>query len=280
MPSDQVFPRQKKADLSPLKAKPLRNPGQTLDEAFDSLLNDRLLPYLLLPAMLWVIALDDWIGRWVTVRRGPLLYGSAAVGLTAWSAWRIRDLRRVAANIKLGRDGEKAVGQFLEGLRVSGARVFHDIPADGFNLDHVVISDRGVFAIETKTWRKPRPGASISVRDGRLYRDHRPVKVNPIEQAAAQAAWLRQLLKEFTGKNFPVRPVLVFPGWFVEPIDPETIGRVWVLEPKALPEFIEREPESIAPSDVAMVAFHLSRYIRLHGSEPRDIKDAIRGGSR
>jgi len=85
-----------------------------------------------------------------------------------------------------------------------------------------------------------------------------PVKVNPIDQAAAQAAWLPRLLKEFTERNFPVRPVLVFPGWFVEPVDPETIGRAWVLEPKALPEFIEREPESIAPRDVAIVAFHLN----------------------
>ena len=36
----------------------------------------------------------------------------------------------------------------------------------------------------------------------------------------------------------------------------------WVLEPKALPSFIEREPARIEMSDVALAAFHLSRYVR------------------
>ena len=37
------------------------------------------------------------------------------------------------------RHGERAVGQYLERLRESGPRVFHDVPGVGFNLDHVVI---------------------------------------------------------------------------------------------------------------------------------------------
>jgi hypothetical protein len=39
-------------------------------------------------------------------------------------------------------------------------------------------------------------------------------------------------------------------------------GRTWVLEPKALPGFIEQEPVTVAPADVALAAFHLSRYVR------------------
>ncbi|MGH8219812.1 MAG: hypothetical protein ACREUT_14805 [Steroidobacteraceae bacterium] len=35
-----------------------------------------------------------------------------------------------------------------------------------------------------------------------------------------------------------------------------------MLEPKALPGFIENEPETLAAGDVAMAAFHLSRYGR------------------
>ena len=35
------------------------------------------------------------------------------------------------------------VGQFLERLRASGGQVLHDIPVDGFNLDHVGISLTG-----------------------------------------------------------------------------------------------------------------------------------------
>jgi hypothetical protein len=35
-----------------------------------------------------------------------------------------------------------------------------------------------------------------------------------------------------------------------------------LLKPKALPAFIEKEPPILAPSDVALAAFHSSRYIR------------------
>jgi hypothetical protein len=70
-------------------------------------------------------------------------------------------LRKRIKELRLGRDGEKIVAEQLECLRESGAQVFHDVPGDGFNLDHVVISNHGIYAIETKTgyWnlRRSRP---------------------------------------------------------------------------------------------------------------------------
>jgi hypothetical protein len=39
-------------------------------------------------------------------------------------------------------------------------------------------------------------------------------------------------------------------------------GEVWVLEPNALPAFINNAPAMISASDVALAAFHLSRYVR------------------
>ncbi len=83
---------------------------------------------------------------------------------------------------------------------------------------------------------------------------------NPIDQVAAAARWLENLLRESTGKQFQFRGVVVFPGWFVEQASPR--GPVWVLEPKALPAFIEQEPNRIDAPDVALASYHLSRYIR------------------
>lgn len=42
----------------------------------------------------------------------------------------------------------------------------------------------------------------------------------------------------------------------------QSVRRSRVLELKALPAFIESAPEMITPSDVALAAFHLSRYVR------------------
>ena len=70
------------------------------------------------------------------------------------------------------------------------------------------------------------------------------------------------MLEESTGKRFDVRGVVVFPGWWVEPAPESVKSQAWVLEPKALPAWIEQEAVAIAPSDVALAAFHLSRYVR------------------
>jgi hypothetical protein len=162
----------------------------------------------------------------------------------------------------LGRDGERVVGQFLDGLRVNGARIFHDVPAQGFNLDHVVISDRGVYVIETKTYSKPHADAKVTFADGKLLVAGRAMDRDPIKQVRGEIDWLRRMLEESTSKRFAVRGVVVFPGWWVDPAPESIKAQAWVLEPKALPGWIEKEPVSIAPTDVSLAAFHLSRYIR------------------
>jgi hypothetical protein len=182
---------------------------------------------------------------------------AVAVPIAVWRIWRIR--RRVG-QLRLGRDGERVVGQFLERLRDGGGRVFHDIPGQGFNLDHVVISPHGVYAIETKTLSKPWPKAAITVEgDSLRVAGHLPDR-DPIQQVTCAARWLECLLEQSTGKRFVVRGVVVFPGWYVEQRSER--GPVWVLEPKMLPGFIEKEPISVSPEDVALAAFHLSRYVR------------------
>ena len=247
---------------SPLKDKPLRNPGQGLDEKIDAFLNDKLMLYVLVPVVVWVMAGMESIAAIRNAPRTPGVYAAFALGLTVYGGIRVWAGRKELRNLRLGRDGERAVGQFLEALRVDGARIFHDIPGDKFNLDHVVLAEQGVFVIETKTRTKPNPNSSV-VFDGDqiLIAGHAPDR-DPITQSAAQVRWLRQLIKESTGKEFPVRGVVVFPGWFVERTDAARKSSLWVLEPKALPSFIDHEPKRISPSDVALAAFHLSRFIR------------------
>lgn len=51
---------------------------------------------------------------------------------------------------------ERITGMQLNRLVASGCIVLHDLPAAGFNIDHVVIAPRGVYAVETKSVRNPR----------------------------------------------------------------------------------------------------------------------------
>jgi hypothetical protein len=164
--------------------------------------------------------------------------------------------------LRLAAEGEKAVGQFLEGLREHGYRVFHDVVGDGFNVDHVLIGPAGIFTVETKTWSKPPRGEARIQFDGeRILRGTLEPDRDPVIQARAQSGWLRDLLAESTGRRFDVRPVVVFPGWFIEQTSAKARG-IWVLNPKALPHFLENEPRQLSDEEAKLASFHLSRFIR------------------
>lgn len=74
----------------------------------------------------------------------------------------------------------------------------------------------------------------------------------------AQKNWLERQILSMTGLKASVQPVVVFPGWFVESKvkNPE----VSVMEPKALPSFIHRQPESLAKQDIQLITNEISRY--------------------
>lgn len=253
--------------LSPLKDKPLRNPGQGLDERIQGLLDDKVFSYFWYAAGFSLLAIVEWVGYLLKTPRMPWIFTSAAVLATGWAALRIPALRREVRALRQGRDGEKAVGQYLERFRKQGAQVFHDIPGEDFNLDHVVISDRGVLIVETKSLSKPHPKSTITIEDGQLLIAGQRPDRNPLEQVHAQAAWPARLLQESTGKSFPIQGAVVFPRWFVEPQNANSKLDVWVLEPKALPGYLAREPVRLSASDVSLAAFHLLDSFAKHNAK-------------
>jgi hypothetical protein len=252
---------------SPLKAKPLRLPGQSVQDAIDDVLWNEISPHISIALVTTIVASLEWLAVFRHLPRQPWTYSGIAVVAIACAAvkcWRVRIRLR---QLKLGRDGERVVGQYLERLRADGADVFHDVPGERFNIDHVILSVHGFYAVETKAWSKSKRGeARISLTDdGTLLRNGLRPDRDPVAQAQGGARWLSQLLEETTGKRFPVRGVVLFPGWFVEPMNNAwrmSPDRPWVLEPKALPGFIGNEPKRIADTDVKLAAYHLSRYVR------------------
>lgn len=247
---------------SPLKDKPLRNPGQSVRRARLDIVFDQLMAPLLVLMVILTWAMVEWARYLVPLKSAPWLQSVVALGTLAYFGFQLRRYWPQLRALQLAEDGEKAVGQFLEGLREKGYQVFHDIIAEDFNVDHVVIGPAGVFTIETKTRSKPLRGKAEIDFDGETLKvgGYAPDR-DPIVQAHAQATWLRRLLTESTGKVVPVRPVVLFPGWFIN--DSRQSKRdLWLLEPKALPSWLGNEKVALAPDEVAMASSHLSRYIR------------------
>ena len=97
---------------------------------------------------------------------------------------------------------------------LAGYHVYHDIQGPKFNIDHVVIDNYGVFAIETKTHAKPKK-AYIADFDGRVIRYPDYTDGRAVKQARRNARYLQQRIQDLLGRHVPVTPVIVLPGWSV-----------------------------------------------------------------
>ncbi len=247
---------------SPLKAPPLRLPGQSVQDEIDKLIDDSLMPTYIFAVMMLMMCLNGW---WIWYSQkipSPFLMTVIAVLAIGYATWKIVSSKNKLKSLKLARDGERAVAQFLERLRVQGFDVYHDIIGDNFNVDHVAIGPSGVYTIETKTNSKPAKGEAKVFYDGNsiTVNDFTPDR-DPIVQAKAQANWIKETLKESTGKTPPVKSVVVYPGWWIDNSKAKN-PEVWVLNPKALPTYLENADDVISIEDQQLFSFHLSRYIR------------------
>lgn len=244
----------------PINKLALRIPGQSLDERLrnlaDGFLRDNLLAWTVV-----MLTLLEWWRWYAQIKPSPLVYSLLAFVAVLFAVFRSRMYLVAMRRVKLGLDGEVAVGQYLENLREDGYRILHDVVGKDFNIDHVLIGPAGVFTVETKTYRKPKRGdAIIEVRSDELTLNGQPLPRNPIRQCKAQAHWLREYLRE-CGINIDVLPVVVFPGWFVRPHQHTQVG-MWVLEPKALPGFLRHETNRLTAQQIASINSALSRYVR------------------
>jgi hypothetical protein len=252
----------KSGSTSPIKDPPLRLPGQSLMEERDRLWDDKIEPWALMAVFMIALAALEWFRFYRNDRFNPWLFSAVAAVAMAIAAWKLFRQRPRMRQLRQAIEGEKAVGQFLDRLRERGYSVFHDLLGANFNVDHVLVGPGGVFTVETKTWSKPRKGdAKISFDGERLQAGVHVPDRDPVVQARAQASWLRGIIAESTGRQVAVFPIVLFPGWYVEQAAASR-SSVWLLEPKALPAFLEQEPQRLTAEDRKLVAFHLARFIR------------------
>ncbi|MEQ8206590.1 MAG: nuclease-related domain-containing protein [Woeseia sp.] len=223
---------------------------------------EKVAPLYTLLLVLWVVALVEWLWAWKVAIPNPvyvtLLAGamSAYVVARTWSDWTYLAALRNQLNER------SSVREFLEGLRGLGYRVFHNLPGDSGDIDHVIISTHGVFNIQVMARRKAvdgdnrirYDGAAVSLNGG-------PYDSSVIEFAVSRSRQLQRLLREHTGAELPVKAVLLFPGWAVESAEIQSEADVWVLSPKALPMWIKNTPERIGGREVRQAATELAAYV-------------------
>ena len=289
----QGWRRRQRRERPPIQSSLLRPPGHSLSirllEKGDALFTPiavmavcaaglvagwaALIPILLSrPFGIWLTE----HGGWIVFFHTPLLpvtltCVSGTIGFLAGVSYgllRTSQLFKEIHSLRLGLRGEQAVGEKLQELAAEGFRSFHDLPAGkNWNIDHVVVGPPGVFAIETKTRskRKAPPGRKDQevVYDGKVLRFPWFTNHKAREQAAANASWLGNYLRQSTGiESLRVTGMLVIPGWFVSPQSDPRNYAVPALPESLLGKHLRRLPRTLTDQQIQQIAFQVEQKCR------------------
>jgi nuclease-like protein len=267
-----VFHRGRKRN--PLTRDLLRSPGHSLRQQLEDVTLEGTADVacmMLVPSfatLVFTLVYRPQSGAWTYGVVMVLLIG----GLGFFTI-RLARLWRRRTQLRLALDGEMATGEELNQLMLRGYRVFHDLQAGTFNVDHVVVGPAGVFAVETKSRAKTERGggsrAATVIYDGSVLRFPGWQGREALEQAKRQAEWLRKWLRNAVGEPVDVKAVLALPGWFVER---KAFGDVIVINPKETRFLVEtRGAKELAPESVQRIAYQLEQ--RCRDVEPLAYRD-------
>ena len=248
---------------SPLKEKPLHNPGESIQAEMERLFEEVIMPRIFFAGFVIILALYDWIRYYSKANIHPSFLSIIAIGILIYVIFRTKNDIFYYRCLKKGLDGEKFVGQYLEDLRSQDCRVFHDITCGNFNIDHVIVAPQGVFVIETKTFSKPMRGSPVVEFDGKevMVDKMKPYR-NSVEQVIALKDWLHDFLVETTGNKYPVRGIVIFPGWYVVKTGNDNKGDIKVMNHKNFSSFLSKCPIILKKEDIALISSRIANYVR------------------
>lgn len=191
----------------------------------------------------------------------------ALIGYTAYIGRKILRVVRELWDYRLGFTGERVVGEELNQLLAAGFRVFHDVPFENgkqpFNIDHVLVGPPGVFAVETKTRRKPADIKGLAkatvYSDGATLRFPKYDDTDSIPQARLNAQSLSEWLTSATGEPVTARAILTIPGWAVQRTRG---GDVNVLRPDEIQRSFVTPKEPLSCEQIQRIAHQLAERCR------------------
>ncbi len=254
---------QRKNKRAPFTDKFLRSPGQSLMEQIQTVSDDvNVYASTSMTAPLFIMFAANILKTNIPYYVFILAVSEVILLGKLWRSLNKRNL------LRLGYDGETAVGQELNLLMLDGYRVFHDLVTDKlkkFNIDHIIVGASGVYAVETKARSKSKikkgNDAATVVYDGKAVNFPYYSDTDSLKQARLNAVYLEKWLTGAVGETVTVEALLTIPGWFVERKAPPR--GVHVLNPKQIKTFLKSKKEKpLSDSMVQRIVHQLDQKCR------------------
>ena len=109
------------------------------------------------------------------------------------------------------RDANVAIGHQLQRIASAHGRTYHDVPTSAGVVDHVMVGQGGIYAINVVAKRHLKK-ASVRIEENYLHFSNTD-KTLSILDAVAKTNRLQKEFRKITGKNLRIRSVIAVPGW-------------------------------------------------------------------
>jgi hypothetical protein len=129
----------------------------------------------------------------------------------SFAGWRLARTVFAYREVRFVRDANVAVGHQLQQISTGANRVFHDVKTSAGVVDHVLVGQTGVYAINVVPRRAARNGSAGLKNNHLLFSNG--IEPVPIVDITASALRLEKEISKLLGHNVHVRSVIAVPGW-------------------------------------------------------------------
>lgn len=245
--------------------------GESLENRLQDLIS-RLYEVLLFPAMWAIIVIYCWLVALnvISINIGASILATLIfIVLCIRTAKRYKSISKDIQNCRKGLDGERMVGGMLEKLTSEKDFVFHDIICKVgkdekviCNIDHVIVSTKGIFAIDTKNKSlldREYDQADYTFDDGFLVDCTGVLQKRMMDQIDYEASFLEKKIKDWIGANYTVKRSCVIIGAFVK-YEQNDFSKYWFVNENGFMTLFEKSREEIPLQDVHRISDNLRRY--------------------
>jgi len=130
---------------------------------------------------------------------------------SGFAAWRLGGTILARRNVKFVRDANVAIGHQLQQISTGANRVFHDVATSAGVVDHVLVGQTGIYAVNVVARRGAKNGSAVL--DGNELSFSNSDAGISIVELSASAARLEKEICQLLGHKIRVRSVIAVPGW-------------------------------------------------------------------